>query len=599
MKTTANKTSRHTRRRLLLGALPLLLLPLGLAACNQAENDSNVFTMMTFHNGTHAKFEEALKEAYPEIEIEFVKYGGHNTTDYLQAAIKAGETPDIFVSTQLPPSNVQASGLINLATESFLSNLSVGMVKNLTYDGRVYMIPANYSFIGIYYNKTLFEEKGWKVPNSFNELETLIPTIEGAGVTLSECCTQYPGSGFAWLFDTAAGDFTTTLDGQRWIDGFLNGDETAKGNLEAATSILEKWIDCGMLNYGATPTSDSDTQARFLEGNTAFLMVNGGFRFSENEDGTGDQYGLLPFFSEDGSKNTIVTSVSSYYGLSKSLENNPKKLENAKKVLEFITTSKGMDSLKTSSNTISPLRNSGIEESSPVYDLTTLVDDGQSMSLMYIGWEDYVVDIGNMVFDFMETKANNSAEGIVNEFDTIKASGGVPALATVEETLTLEETAKVVGRAFGEAADADCGLISLQEFHNHNVKNVYGENGQLFKGEVIDVNTICTINPLGWYGTVKTMTMTGAKIKETMEKGYFYEGTDAPDSEPYPYTLVTKGGQELNDATTYKVACGYESAANAEAYSLQDTGLVGQDVLSNFFSAQKVVNKQTVSWPNA
>jgi raffinose/stachyose/melibiose transport system substrate-binding protein len=41
------------------------------------------------------------------------------------------------------------------------------------YDGKLYALPKTYETIGIFYNKTLLEKNGWKVPTTIAELETL------------------------------------------------------------------------------------------------------------------------------------------------------------------------------------------------------------------------------------------------------------------------------------------------------------------------------------------------------------------------------------------------------------------------------------------
>ncbi len=53
----------------------------------------------------------------------------------------------------------------------------------------------------------------------------------------------------------------------------------------------------------------------------------------ESEDTT-DKFGLMPYLSEDGSKNVFILNVNRFYGLNKKLENDPEKLEDALKVMK-------------------------------------------------------------------------------------------------------------------------------------------------------------------------------------------------------------------------------------------------------------------------
>lgn len=64
----------------------------------------------------------------------------------------------------------------------------------------------------------------------------------------------------------------------------------------------------------------------------------------ESEDTT-DKFGLMPYLSEDGSKNVFILNVNRFYGLNKKLENDPEKLEDALKVMKVLSTVEGTSAL--------------------------------------------------------------------------------------------------------------------------------------------------------------------------------------------------------------------------------------------------------------
>ena len=84
-----------------------------------------------------------------------------------------------------------------------------------------------------------------------------------------------------------------------------------------------------MLNGNGDITSDNDTRSKMAEGNTLFLLGNSNV-FSADE--TTDEFGLMPFLSEDGTRITFVLNVNRYVGLNKHLEEagNEQKLEDAR-----------------------------------------------------------------------------------------------------------------------------------------------------------------------------------------------------------------------------------------------------------------------------
>lgn len=64
------------------------------------------------------------------------------------------------------------------------------------------------------------------------------------------------------------------------------------------------------------PTDDGKTKEAFIKGKSLFLLgpQNG---IMDSED-TMDKFGLMPYLSEDGSKNVFILNVNRFYGLNKS-----------------------------------------------------------------------------------------------------------------------------------------------------------------------------------------------------------------------------------------------------------------------------------------
>lgn len=558
------------------------------------EGEHEPITMMTTSAIDHVTFSQELKKVCPEVNIEFVSYKGHNTTQYNNVQLETGDICDIFTISALPYEDLQKEHLMDLSGESFISNYNLSMISEVAIDGGVYMLPTNVSFYGIYYNKTLFEKHGWEAPKSFEELEALAPKIEEAGVKLAECSTQFPGANFSYFFDLAATDFITSLDGIKWMEDFTAGNAQAEGNLDSSADYFKKWIDLGMLSIGETPDSDSDTFERFKEGNTAFLMTNANYGYTQNDDGSGDEYGLLPYLSEDGSNNIIVTKVNCYFGLNSELENNTQKKEDALKVMSFISSAEGQHALSSKNNVYAPLKTTVLDESSPLYEATKLVDAGKSMTLIYTGWEKYIVGIGDNAYETMGGKI--SEKDFLEEIDKLQADvikqGGAVDLAQVEENLTKEQAAQLVGTAFAKASEADCALISIGDYHGGKKENSSGINAKIYAGIALDENVVCTFNPLGWSNTIKKMTLTGAQIKAFTEEGYYVDD----DDKPFEYLLITKDGAVIEDDKTYTVACTGESDERAEKGKMEDTGLVGQDVLEEYISSLGVLNSETILW---
>ncbi len=108
--------------------------------------------------------------------------------DATRTAIAAGEGPDV-VRTPGPSfvyELVQAGQLLSLDELSDVYGwgdkfapfaLNLGSV-----DGQLYSLPDEMETLVVYYNKTLFEENGWEIPTTMDELHALSEEIDAAGV---------------------------------------------------------------------------------------------------------------------------------------------------------------------------------------------------------------------------------------------------------------------------------------------------------------------------------------------------------------------------------------------------------------------------------
>ena len=122
--------------------------------------------------------------------------------------------------------------------------------------------------------------------------------------------------------------------------------------------------------------------------------------------------------------------------------------------------------------------------------------------------------------------------------------------------------------------------------------NTRGVQCQLYAMPITD-QELTAMLPTGWTGTIQTVTLTGARIKELAETGY-----DKYDDESrlFPYTLITPDGFTLEDEKTYTVAiCGASNAVQEEG-NIQDTGIVGLTVMQKYLSRFETFSPADITW---
>lgn len=563
----------------------------------QKEEHETITMQSPFRNAT--PFLELVKEKYPEINLEIIPYSGKNMTTYVTAELKAGDMPDIYTtSIYMPGLEDLSDRLIDLSGYSFTNNFAESRLRDVEDNDAIYLLPTYYTCIGITYNKTLLEQNGWELPTTFAEMEELAPKVEEAGYRFAIAQISLPGYGFQYFCNILDTNFLNTIEGRTWQRNYLNGTANVKDSpqMMEALSILEKWKNLGLLSGDGDWNDDSVTKSIMAEGNTLFMLgSNNAFKEGESEC----EFGLMPYLSEDGTQNALILNVSRYVGLNKHLEDkgNEQKLEDAVHVMEVMSTVEGLSAMNVGfeDNSLLPLKDYVIPENNYYKANEKEINQGFTAPFIYSGWDNLVVPIGNIVLEYM--KGNATIEDIADALDenqVLLSDNSSVVYTTVSEKLDTDECARLVGICFGKASGADMALISKNKWYpvyegNYDL-NSDGVSGALFPLPVTD-QEITSILPTGWRGNIKTVTLTGKRIKELAEKGY-----QRAEEYLFPYELVTPENMTIDDDTTYTVAiCGVTDEV-AEEGNLTDTGILGLTAAQEYFSQFETLSKEDIRW---
>ena len=564
-------------------------------------SSNNVHEAITIQSSFRnmSAFIDAVHERYPEINLEVIPYSGANYTAYVKAQIAAGDMPDIYCTTYYTPGHDDVSDrLIDMSGYAFTDCYAEARLRDVTDDGAIYMLPMYYNCIGITYNKTLLEKHGWKLPDSLQELEKLAPKVRKAGCQLALDQIQFPDYGFQYFCNIMSTNYLNTPDGRKWQERFLDGDTTLASTQEMVKNmkILEKWRKIGMLNGNGNPKSDEETRRKMAEGNTLFMLGSSNL-FKDEE--TEDEFGLMPYLSEDGTQNAFIMNVSRYIGLNKHLEDkgNEQKLEDALHVMEVLSTVKGMKALNQSyaNTSLLPLKDYVVESEGYYADIEDKLNAGVMAPFIYDGWENLFVATGREMISFI--RGDSGLREVVQTFDEnqyLIVDNSVAAYTKVTEKLDTSACAKAIGICFAKASGADLALISKNKWYKLTKSkdlNFEGVSGVLYPLPVTD-QEITSILPTGWTGNIETVTLSGKRILQLVETGYDRNG----DGKTFPYELVMPEKLEFEEKGIYTVAiCGVTEAV-AEEGNLTDTGILGLTAAQEYFKQFDALALEDIVW---
>lgn len=592
----------------------LLLALFGLTGCNggnaassSAGSDADAVTIMNAQRD-YGNFIKLLKEKAPEVELEITPYRGRNMSAYCKQQLETGSMPDIYSTTQAWDGAIQEENLLDLSACDVAGLYNIARLSQYAVNGKNYLLPFDYTITGIAYNKTLFEEEGIAVPTSFTELtETTIPALKEKGLNTSVALLDLPGSAFNYFFNVSSTIYMNTTAGRKWRSEFsdVDSDVYATGNskLQECFEYFQKWIDCGMISF-KEGISDSQTEleAEFKKGKTAFML--GSIKsFSEKDDGSGDQYALMPYLSPDGESNTYITSPGRLYGINKKLgeKGNEKKLQDALKILEVLSTNEGYVAIngEKSTNLCSIKDFKQLESSKHYKDAMEAVSKGFAMDLVYTGWDDYLQPFGDELLGLIKKEEGKDAASCLSYLDTRKnylKKNGPEVYTTVTEELDTQQAAALTGQIYIDATSSDCALISYNVYNpeiHALMENSYGANGRILKGKMT-AEYITIWLPSGWSETILTAKYTGKRIKELSKEGADTRGT----GRKYPYVFLTKGGIDLDDDKEYTVALAGYNKKEKDSLSLINTGIVGLDAAKSYLKKINELSSQSLhkSW---
>lgn len=598
------------RGKFLFATILCAILCFTLVACN-GDDGTNINDWFPFPSGSshepitimdagrdYKNLIALVKEKYPEINVQVVPYNGSNMSAYMKRQLTSGSMPDIYTTTQAWDADLQQKNLLDLSCYGVTEKYNAARLNDISVGGAVYLLPYDYAIFGVTYNKSLFARLNVAVPASFEQLESVtIPALKNVGVNLSLCLTSLPGYAFQYYFNVASTSGLNTLQGEKWKADFINVNKNVYSQSFAEKSqvdeYFQKWIDLGLINLNSGRTGSTKLLQQFTEGNTAFLFGSIS-RFSQNADGSGDRYDVLPYLSQDGKTNVYITQPGRCYGLNKKLgeTQNKQKLTDALHFLEVLSTVEGYEAVIGENNTLMcSLKDYQIADDSPYKTAVEYINKGHCAELTYSGWENYIVPMGEELEKWICGGNSNNAWNVADGLKRKIQTEGVTTYGEVVEELDERQLSILCGQTFAQAVKADCALISRNVYYSDvdsRRGNAYGVNGRLLKG-LLTEEDLTTFLPTGWYGNIKTAELAGEQILEYVNGGVDVRGS----GRPYPYVFVWTKNMPVDDKQTYTVVvCGYQADWGLQ---LTDSGVLGLDAAKQYFAALGRISSASIN----
>lgn len=179
---------------------------------------------------------------------------------------------------------LDAGVLAELNEEDYLDyGFIAGSLDGFKKDDKLYGLPRNTDIMLFYYNQKMFDDNGWKVPATYEELLSLCGDIQAAGIT-----PVAMDGGDGWPVACFLTDIMVKIAGTDYAD--IISKAVAAGDFNApeirqATQVLVQSADAGMFQIGYDSQDYGTAMNLFTNGQAAmFCMGSWECSMALNED---------------------------------------------------------------------------------------------------------------------------------------------------------------------------------------------------------------------------------------------------------------------------------------------------------------------------
>ncbi len=283
--------------------LTLILTATGLSGCTRKESGNNRNTLKVavlesaYGDDMWERVCDGFEKSHENIDIELT--AEKNLEDVIGAKMKSGDWPDyvhlatgreagltetLIKDEAIEPIDdvlkMKVPGEEKTVEDKLIDGFTETLATNPYSDGKTYLAPMFYSPCGLFYNADLFEKKGWKVPETWEEMWELGDRAKKDGIYLFTYPTAGYFDSFIFALLTEAGGSEFFNDCMNYAEGIWDSDH-AKETFEIMGRLAGYVEPTTVAN--ATGDNFLKNQQLILD-NKALFMPNGTWVVEEMKD---------------------------------------------------------------------------------------------------------------------------------------------------------------------------------------------------------------------------------------------------------------------------------------------------------------------------
>lgn len=507
--------------------------------------------------------EKAIEEKFPDVDIVIAQgSAGTEQMVYMQQMAQNGKIGDMIITNATEDLYFSGKYFYDLSGCDFISRYSLASLQDKTRDGKLYQLPVLNTGNGIFYNKTLFTENGWSVPETLDEFYTLCDTISETGVRPFVPCLKYNTTIVTVALGLSIGEMTETSEKMSAFKAYLDYENSGTGVIEPMLEALIKLYDRGIITEADFSSSATQNRKDLYAGKVAMIPYNLDFYSFYIDEKPDCEIGFFGYPTDTKGERWVLMSSGSGILFSQSAMEDENKRDKLIAIADFISTEEGQDALFTTTSGVSSLKSYQNKLFTGLEDLQSCLDNGCSFFR-----EEFAIGNSENAFSYISGEVSVEEYLVSADKMHIDPNASRPDLlarepiGTATSDFTMLETSIYNAEVMKNASGADIALIPHGSFYKGNIAHIY--EGGIVLPEIFILKSISKDNFLTVYN------ITGANLKALLERPiidgaeqdflYAFSGLKmeyAPwASEGENVKSVTLAdGAEIDDSATYTVA---------------------------------------------
>lgn len=253
--------------------------------------------------GMEDMIDEVMAEKYPHITLEWECVDwGNDFQPKMQQYMQSG-LPDIMIGKAQDVLTYGSQDLLAEIPSEYTERVLDAATENVSIDGKAYGLVFNALYQGVYYNRAMFEENGWSIPTTLDDLQKIIDDCNEKGITpfASHMVDTWSIGNVTMQF--AMNDVFNK--NPQWGDDFRAGKESYEKSQDMQAAYKNNEIIYKNTFPETFSLEQTDCDAKMVMGEAA-MKVSGSWSIQnfldidENFD-----FGIFPFPNQSGDSKLI------------------------------------------------------------------------------------------------------------------------------------------------------------------------------------------------------------------------------------------------------------------------------------------------------